>query len=546
MSNQNERSEELFNTLSQNKKKKKRKLFRTVTSIIVIAALILLGTVMRLRKKVDDKFAVAGAQVLRYQVSAGTIHSLVSGTGTLEYVDLEILTVPTGVEVTEVVAERNQQVKKGDLLATVDMSTVLTALADLQEQLDELDKQIADAKGDEVSSFIRSGVSGRVKQVFATEGMDVSACMAQHGALAVLSLDGYMAADVESGLLERGDSVILIRPDGSEVPGTVDTAVNGKATVLLTDNGPAWGETVTILTADGTEAGTGTLYIHSPLAVTGYAGTVSTVHVKENAAVYNGTTLFILKNTSFTANYDTLLRQRGELEDALLELLTIYRDGAILSPMDAMVSSLDYSETADSALLYSTVTTEETETKLLTLYPNVSMSVTIGIDEADILNLEAGQEATITVSSVSEETFPGTVTKINKDADVSTGVTQYSAEVLLERAEGMLPGMTASVDITIEGVENALIIPVDALHQTQANYFVYTGYDPETQQYQGMVNVTVGMQSSEYVEILSGLQLGDTVCYTEQNDFLFGFGFGNMGGSGNRTPQMPGGMGGKG
>lgn len=546
MSNQNERSEELFNTLSQNKKKKKRKLLRTVISVIVIVALLLVGIVIRLRNKVDDRFAVTNAQVLTYKVSAGTVHSLVSGSGTLEYVDSQTLTVPAGVEIAEVIAERNQQVKQGDLLATVEMSTVLTALADLQDQLDELDQQIADAKGDTVSTYVQSGISGRVKQIFALDGMDVSACMAQHGALAVLSLDGYMAVDVESEKLERGDPVTLIRSDGSEVSGTVDTAVNGRATVLLSDNGPACGETVTVRTAEGEEVGAGELYIHSPLAVTGYAGTVSQVHVKENTAVYNGTTLFSLKNTSFTANYDTLLRQRGELEESLLELLTIYRDGAILAPMDGVVSAVDYTEEDDSTLLYSSVTTEETEIKLLTLYPNVSMSVTIGIDEADILNLEIGQEASLTVSSVSEETFHGTVTKINKDADVSTGVTQYSAEVLLDRVEGMLPGMTASVDVTIEGVENAMIIPVDALHQTQANYFVYTGYDPETQQYHGMTEVTIGMQNSEYVEILSGLQIGDTVYYTKQNDFFFGFGFGNMGGSNNRAPQMPGGMGGRG
>ena len=545
MSNQNERSDELFNTLSQNKKRKKQKLLRTVISVIAIVALLLFGAVVRLRKKVDDKFAAAGAQVLTYEVSAGTVRSLVSGSGTLEYVDLETLTVPTGVEITEVVARRNQQVQQGDLLATVDMSTVLTALADLQDQLDELDNQITDAKGDTVSAYVQAGVSGRVKQIFAVEGTDVSACMANYGALAVLSLDGYLAVDVESDLLKRGDPVTLVRPDGSEVSGAVDTAVNGKATVLLSDNGPACGESVTVLTADGAQAGTGELYIHSPLAVTGYAGTVSLVHVKENSAVYNGTTLFSLKNTSFTANYDTLLRQRGELEASLLELLTIYRDGAILAPMDGLVSAVDYTEEEDSTLLYSTVTAEETEAKLLTLYPNVSMSVTIGIDEADILNLKVGQEASVTVSSVSEDTFHGTVTGISKDADVSTGVTQYSAEVLLERAVGMLPGMTASADITIEGVENALIIPVDALHQTQANYFVYTGYDPKTQQYHGMVDVTIGMQNSEYVEILSGLEPGDTVYYTEQNDSFFGFGFGNMGAANNQSPQMPGGMGGK-
>ena len=535
MSNEHERSEELFDTLSRNKKQKKRKLLRSVISIIVVAAMILVGVVIRLRNRVDDKFAITAANVLEYQVTTGTIHSLVSGSGTLAQVDLEALTVPTGVEIDEVIAERNDTVKTGDLLATVDMSTVMTALADLQAQLDELDTQIADAKGDEVSSYISAGISGRVKQIFAEENMDVSACMAQHGALAVLSLDGFMALDLETDALSRGDTVYIVRQDESEIKGTVDMAANGKATVLVSDNGPLFGETVTVKTEDGTEIGKGELYIHSPLGITGYAGTVSTVNVKENSPVYSGTPMFTLKNTSFTANYDMLLRQRGELEEELLRLLTIYRDGAILSPTDGVISSIEYGNEEDvaSSLLYAALPTmeaaEQEENGLLTIYPDVSMSITIGIDEADILNLKVGQEAKVSVSSVSDEIFVGTVTGISKDADISTGVTQYSAEILIDKANGMLPGMTASVDITIEGVDNAMIIPLDALHQTSATYFVYTGYDAETQQYMGMQEVTVGMQNNDYVEILTGLNVGDTIYYTAKFDSFFDFAMGAMG-----------------
>ena len=543
MSNEHERSEELFDTLSKNKKLKKRKLLRTVISIIVIIALILVGVVIRLRNRVDDKFAITAANVLEYQVTTGTIHSLVSGSGTLAQVDLETLKIPAGVEIDEVVAERNDTVKVGDLLATVDMSTVMTALSNMQGQLDTLDEEIAATKGEEVSSYISAGISGRVKQIYAEENMDVAACMAQHGALAVLSLDGYMALDLETDALAKGDAVIVIRADGSEIKGSVDTAGHGKATVLVTDNGPVYGESVTVKTEDGTEIGSGELYIHSPLAVTGYAGTISMVNVQENTAVYTASTLFTLKNTSFTANYDTLLRQRGELEKELLRLLTIYRDGAILSPMDGVISSVEYGEEDSTSALYaalpsslpssltgSIATAEpEEEAALLTIYPDISMSITIGIDEADILNLQIGQEAEVTVSSVGDEVFSGTVTKINKDADISTGVTQYSAEVLIAKARGMLPGMTASVDITIEGVENAMIIPVDALHQTSATHFVYTGYNAETQEYMGMQEVTIGMQNNDYVEILSGLNIGDTIYYTEKFDNFFDFAMGAMG-----------------
>ena len=560
MSEQNQRSEELFDQLSKNKKKRRRKLVRTVLIVIAVVAVILVAAVMVLRSRVKARFAAAEADVKTYAVSTGTINTVVSGSGTLTEVDQEILTVPVGVEITEVLAEAGDTVSQGDVLAKVDMATVMTALADLQEEMEDLDDDISDAKGEEISASVTAGISGRVKRIFAEEDMDVSSCMAEYGALAVLSLDGYMAVDLEAEGLQKGDEVTVILADGSEEEGTVGAAAGSSITVLVTDNGPAYGETVTVRTEEGTELGSGELYIHNPLAVTGYAGTVKSVNVKENAKVYSNSTLFRLKNTSFSANYDALLRSRGELEETLMALLTIYRDGAVLAPFDGMVSSVSFDPDAEEDALTAayTTSTEETETELLTLYPNIAMEISIGVDETDILALELEQEAEVSVSSVSEEVFTGIVTEISKVAVTTTGVPQYSAVVTLDRAEGMLAGMTAEVDVKIEGVENALIIPLDALHQTSAISYVYTSYDEETKQYGGMVEVTTGMQNDEYVEVLSGLQEGDTVYYTETQNFMsFLMGMSGMGG-GMQMPSggmpsggmpsgggMPGGMGGR-
>lgn len=562
MSEQNQRSEELFDQLSKNKKKRRRKVVRTVLILIALVAVILAAVVMVLRSRVQARFAAAEADVKTYAVSTGTINTVVSGSGTLAEVDQEILTVPAGVEITEVAAEAGDTVVQGDVLAKVDMATVMTALSDLQEEMEDLDDDISDAKGEEIGSSVTAGIGGRVKRIFAEEDMDVSSCMAEHGALAVLSLDGYMAVDLEAEGLKKGDEVTVVLADGSEEEGSIGAVAGSSVTVLVTDNGPAYGEAVTVLAEDGTELGSGELYIHNPLAVTGYAGTVKNVNVKENAKVYSYTTLFRLKNTSFSANYDALLRSRGELEETLMALLTIYRDGAVLAPFDGMVSSVSYDPDAQEDALtaaYTTSTTEETETELLTLYPNIAMEISIGVDETDILALELDQEAEITVSSVSEEVFAGTVTEISKVAVTTTGVPQYSAVVTLDRAEGMLAGMTAEVDVKIEGVDNALIIPLEALHQTSTVSYVYTSYDEETKQYGGMVEVTTGMQNDEYVEILTGLREGDTVYYTETQDFMsFLMGMSGMGGGGMQMPSggmpsggmpsgggMPGGMGGR-
>lgn len=513
MEEQQKSGEELFDKLSQEKKQRRRKRLRRVIIVVAVIFAALVMVVSHLRKNVDARFAATQKDVQSYTVAPGTIHTLVSGSGVLEQVDEEDVTVPAGVEVDEVIAEAGDAVAKGDLLAKVDMASVVDTLSDTQDQIKTLDKKINSAKSDTASTSVTTSVGGRVKKIYAQVGDNVVSSVTENGALALLSVDGYMAVDFESDGCARGDAVTVTLSDGTAVKGTVESATLGTVTVLVSDNGPAMDEEVTVADAAGKTLGTGKLYIHSPVAVTGYVGTVKSISCKENANVTAGSTLMTLSDTKTSANFDALLRQRQDLEDTLTRLLTIYRDGAVLASQDGLVTSVEYDE--DTA-------TSATETQILTLYPQKQMTVTISIDETDILSLKEGQEAQVTVSSVSDDAFTGSVTSISKVADTSTGVTRYSAEVTLDREEGMLVGMTANVDVRIEGTENALIIPVDALHQNSASYYVYTGYDEEQKRYTGRTDVTIGMQNDDYVEITSGLKEGDTVYYTEADSGGFG------------------------
>ena len=518
-----ERDDALFEALGKNKKRKKRKIIVTVASVLLVVAVIAIVGVGSLRRRVREQFASNQGEVLSYVASNGSISTVVSGSGSLTDVDLESVTLPEGVEVLEVKVKRNQAVAKGDILATVDMASVISALADLQTQIEELDDQISDAEGDAASTAVYAGVTGRVKAIFGEKDADVAEVMYEHGALALISLDGYMAVDIETDALAVGASVKVQLSDGQEVEGTVGSVLDGKATVLISDNGPKNGDAVSVLDGEGKKLGEGTLYIHSPLRVTGYAGIISQVNVSENVAVNGSSRIFTLKDTGYSANYNSLLRDRAELEETLLELLTIQRDGALLANMDGSVYSVDY--------------TEDTPTAVATLSADEKMSVTINVDESDILSLELGQSVTVTVPSVSEEeSFEGTLTEINR---TSSSAGTYSAVIEVAKVEGMLSGMTANVSVRIEGVDNAVLIPIEAVHKTSDGAYVYTSYNEEYQEYGGKVDVVTGLENSTYVEIKSGLSVGDTVYYTEQSS---GFSFGNMGSMG--FGNMPGGSGG--
>ena len=517
----------LFEALNQSKKAKKRKRIRTAGIIVAVLALILIVGVAILRRQVREQFGGEAQEVLREQAQRGTISTVVSGSGMLLNVDTEVISVPSGVEVTEILVEYGDTVEEGDLLAVVDMATVRTAMSALQEEIEDLDEQITAAEGDSVSSDVSAGVPGRVKIIYAEVGMLVEDAVVDNGGLAVISLDGCMAVDIETEALTEGDEVTVILSDGEEEDGTVKSVVGKTATILVTDNGPEYDEEVTVISEAGTEIGSGKLYIHNPLMVTGYAGTIKTVNTSLNQQVYSSTTLFTLTVTSSTASYDALLRSRSEKEETLLELLRIQRYGGMIAPISGSVYSVADLDSDD----------EEAEeiTDILTLSPDVHMSVTIDVDEADILSLELGQEADIAVSSVTDETLKGTVTEIDKTD--SSGA--YTAVITLDKVEGMIPGMTASVDVRIECVDDAIIIPVEALHQTSTGDYVYTSYSEETEEFGGRVDVIPGISNSSYVEIKSGLDEGDTVYYTESQDLFGGMGFGGMPGGGQR-PDMGG------
>ena len=530
MEKTDQRDDALFAQLKKIKRRKRRRVIFTVLILLLVLGAGGTGAVLYLRQRVRTQFAAATAEVKSFQAITGQISANVSGSGSLSYTDFEEVSVPSAVTVEEIMVSRGDTVAAGDVIARVDTSSVMTALADTQAQLEDLDDQLSDAQKDSVSSYINTSVSGRVKRVYAQTGDSVMDVMVEHGALAILSLDGLMTVTIEADL-EEGQSV-TVQTGGVSYMGTVESSISGKTLVNLTDNGPAYGAEAIVMDASGKTLGTGTLAIRNPLSVTGYAGTVSWVSVKENQQVFSGASLFSLKDTAYTANYDTLMRQRSQTEQTMTTLVKLLRDGCIMAPMDGIVTEL--SGITEDTLTYSD---DGTEIILATMAPDKQVTVSVAVDETDILSLELGQSAQVTVSSIGEESYPGTVTEISRIGTSMSGVTQYTAVVTLDKAEKMLSGMTASVDIQKQSAEGVVLVPTDALHRTRDVAYVYTSYDEETKEYGGMVEVVAGTSNSKYVEIVSGLNPGDTVYYTEKTAADSGFSMMPMGGSSGGFPS---------
>ena len=533
--------------MANSKKKNRRR--KTLSTVLILLAILIAGAavgIKYLRQHVTENYGSKSSdEAQTATVTVGSISTTITGSGTLSAQETTDVSIPSTVALRSLCVEEGDTVEEGDILAYLDLTSVMSAMNDLQTELEELDSDIADAAKETVDNVMKSTVVGRVKGIYCEAGDSVLSIMYEHGALMTISLDGHMAVDIPTAGLSAGDTVTVTLSDGTAYPGTVDEVREDEAVVLITDNKPLLGDKATVTDEEGKTLGTGELYIHQPLNITGYAGTVSRLMVTENAPVTKNRILLYLTDTTFTANYDALLQQRAQVEDDLNELISLYRTGVVRAPLAGKVESItDEQETVEGAEV-------PAEWTFAVIRPQEKMIATASIDESNILSVEVGQTASVTISSISDDPFTGEVTSIEKTGTSTSGVTGYSVEVTLDRTEKMLTRMSATVSIRIEGVDDALLLPEDAVTKTRTSAYVYTSVNETSGELEGMVEVQTGLTGGGYIEITEGLKEGDTVYYTKKksNDFSsfmggFGGGFGGGGfggGSGSGGFSMPGG-----
>lgn len=150
---------------------------------------------------------------------------------------------------------------------------------------------------------------------------------------------------------------------------------------------------------------------------------------------------------------------------------------------------------------------------LMTVTPQDTMTLTVSVDESDISSVKTGMTAEITVNALPDEMFEGEITKVAMSGSGNGGSSKFAVEITLPRQSDMLSGMSASAVISLYEKMDVLTLPAAALSEDGAKTIVYTALDQKTGEPANPVEVTTGLSDGETVEILSGLQSGDSVYY---------------------------------
>ena len=198
--------------------------------------------------------------------------------------------------------------------------------------------------------------------------------------------------------------------------------------------------------------------------------------------------------------------------------------GSASAASSGSVSSVGTTGTSDYSLY---------ETAAFSIASATEASVSINVDELDILSVKEGQTATVTLDALDGQEFEGTITEVSNEASSGNSSAKYPVTITFEKTEDMLLGMSASATIHVNEAEDAVLIPVDALQEKGDSTFVYTKKDSDGN-LSGEVEVETGISNGSQVEITSGLEEGDTVYYlkAESSDTSSG-------------QNMPGGMDGR-
>ena len=179
---------------------------------VVLAAALLIALLPN--GKADTSSVKVVEELLSAKAEYGTINTVFTSGGAISNSGTESIALAGSVKLRSWEVSEGDYVEAGDLLATVDRSSVLQAISELDALMQELDAALERSRSDTVSSVLYSPIDGTVTKVYAESGADVEDTVYNNAALIVLTDNGGRevnvvgyAGTVSAVYVSEGDTV---------------------------------------------------------------------------------------------------------------------------------------------------------------------------------------------------------------------------------------------------------------------------------------------------------------------------------------------------
>lgn len=212
--------------------------------------------------------------------------------------------------------------------------------------------------------------------------------------------------------------------------------------------------------------------------------------------------------TTYNATVEDLketLQEAEETKEKREEQLQVFEDfvgsdGILYATEDGVITEVSY-EAGDrlttTGALFSYATSDD-------------MRISVDVTQEDIVDLQVGDAVDITFTAYPEDTYTGSILSINTTAtsDYSNTVS-YTVEISVEgELEQLYGGMTADVIFVTEEKEDVLYVSRKAIVEENGKTYVYRKTALGGRE---LAEVETGITNGVDIEILSGLEEGDTI-----------------------------------
>jgi membrane fusion protein, multidrug efflux system len=171
------------------------------------------------------------------------------------------------------------------------------------------------------------------------------------------------------------------------------------------------------------------------------------------------------------------------------------RDYAICAPWDGVVSRVNVKEGEFVA----------PRAVLLEIYDPSSLVILAAIPERHAAEVTAGMRVDVRLDVYPDDMMQGRIERVYPYLD--SRLRTRTMEITLEKPIDLLPGMFARLNVLLKNIEDAVIVPLEALVTTPKGQVVFVVEDGKAI----ARAVKTGIEADNRIQLVSGVQPGDKV-----------------------------------
>jgi HlyD family secretion protein len=518
----------------------KMKRFLRIGGIILVLLVVVAAGVFLLRW---EQFQPATADVAPSTtvVTRGSIEEIVSATGNVVADQQASLTFASSGEIAEVPVDKGQEVKAGQVLASLDTTSMEWQIARSQASLDtaqtRLEQAQEPASEEDLASaqaVLDSAIANydRVKE--GTSAEDLASAQAALDS-AVANYEQVKAGPTKEDLAAAQASLDTAKASVQQAQAAYDRVKNEPDIQMRQESLNLQNATISLEQAQANYDALANHPTDSELAsaeaqvVQAQASLASLLEKPTDSELASAQSQVTqaeasLKSLLGRPNAEDVAIQEAQVEEAAIALAQAQSqldDALITAPFDGTILTVNVSEGEWASPGAPAIVLAATEPLVLD----------VNVDEVDVAQIMEGQTAFLSFDALKDEGVAGTVTYIAPASTDVGGAVAYGVNISF--SPGELPvrlGMTADVDIEVASADDALLIPNRAIEADRAagRYYVTRQKPDGTTEH---LEVLIGLRDESSTQILDGLEEGDALVLPEvpeqeQTEQMFGPGSG--------------------